>query len=1579
MLLAVLAFILGSLIAVLLVRDYQSRHTDDYRAALNYPGGALVPVFGNLFELLFKNPVQAFTYARENASRYKASYRQWIDGKVILNVIRVKEAEKILSSTQHTRKSLLYKFLHPLMGDGLLCSKGAKWQQRRRILTPAFHFNILPKFLTIFQEESEKLVQQLDRLADGTQAIVLQSIVTSFALHTICETAMGVKLDAYREADEYKQKVYEVGEMLVHRTMSPWLYNDRVYRLLGYDGPLARSLKPIHHFTRSIIRQRRETFQQAAQLTESNSEENLYFGGKQRYAMLDTLLAAEARAQIDEEGIREEVDTFMFEGHDTTAAAIMFTIVLLAIEQEVQDRCYKELQEVAELSSESVKLSLQDYQNLPYLDRVIKESLRLYPPVAFISRATTGELAVDGTTFPHNTMSHIHIYDLHRDPIQFPDPERFDPDRFLPEVAEKRNPYAYVPFSAGPRNCIGQKFAQLEVKTVLVAILQRFRIKPVTRREEIVFMADLVLRAQTPLKQSAPFTGCGGWKSKVFALLHSVTNMTSEWNVPVHSPLILATLAVLLLLLLWMFWDLLIDKRGPTYAALRQFPGPPVWPLIGTLYHSRGLDAAKTFVAFRYWTALYGGSYKLWLNSYLFILNITRCQEAEPFFNGPRNADKSMLYRFLHPFIGIGLLNSAGTKWLQRRRILTPTFHFNILNGFHRTFCEESEKLAAKIDSQRDGGREAVEIELQSAMSQLTLNTICETSMGVKLDTLDGAREYREGIYKVGDMLLNRAVRPWLYVDWTWHLLGYMHKLHRLLKPLHLFTTRIIAQRRELFAQGKLKDLSAAEDITPQDDHSIYSNASGGKKRYAMLDTLLTAEMQGLIDPDGIREEVETFMFEGHDTTGSALVFIFLTLSWEPEIQERLYQELYQFHSQNEHTDGHLSPNDLNSMKFFDRVIKECLRLWPPVAFISRSVTEEINLPDGRSIPKGCIANLHIFDLHRDPVQFPDPERFDPDRFLPERVAERNPYAYVPFSAGQRNCIGQKYALLEVKTAVAYLVLRYRILPVTKRAEIRFIADLVLRSATPLKPKSRRSSSVQLQIPIEMDIITVVLLLVVFLLVLFELRVQLSAPYRAGKKFPGPQALPLLGNAHNLLFNDQRRTFQLPRGWAAKYGDTYRLLVRGLLNLNAIQAKDVEPLLSSPKLIDKSIVYTLLHQFLGIGLLNSTGSKWQHRRRILTPAFHFNILPSFLLTFQEECRSLVAHLGQYADKGTPVALQPFATKFTLNTICETAMGIKLDSMTMANEYRSKIEGVGTMLLQRLMNPWLFEDFNYKLSGLQAKFEKLLQPVHAFTRSIIQQRRELFHKNVTNIGDFSEENIYTNLKQRYAMLDTLLAAEAKEQIDEDGIREEVDTFMFEGHDTTSAAIIFTLLLLAHSPEAQQRLYEELQEIALSRSDATDGADFTQRDYNELKYMDMVLKESLRLYPPVPFISRNISEDTMFGDRLVPKDTLFNVHIFDLHRDPAVFPDPERFDPDRFLPENVAERSPYAYVPFSAGPRNCIGQRFAILELKTVLAGILLHFRILPVTKREEVVFVADLILRTKDPIMVKFERRHKDNK
>lgn len=128
------------------------------------------------------------------------------------------------------------------------------------------------------------------------------------------------------------------------------------------------------------------------------------------------------------------------------------------------------------------------------------------------------------------------------------------------------------------------------------------------------------------------------------------------------------------------------------------------------------------------------------------------------------------------------------------------------------------------------------------------------------------------------------------------------------------------------------------------------------------------------------------------------------------------------------------------------------------------------------------------------------------------------------------------------------------------------------------------------------------------------------------------------------------------------------------------------------------------------------------------------------------------------------------------------------------------------------------------------------------------------------------------KRRYAMLDTLLAAESKGLIDSEGIREEVDTFTFEGHDTTSSALTFTLLLLAHHPEAQKKILEELRGIK------KDDENLNMTDLSQLKYLDRVIKESLRLYPPVPYLSRIISEDVVIGKKSKLCGKIFNFNFF-----------------------------------------------------------------------------------------------------
>ncbi|KAJ8416525.1 hypothetical protein AAFF_G00358130 [Aldrovandia affinis] len=226
-------------------------------------------------------------------------------------------------------------------------------------------------------------------------------------------------------------------------------------------------------------------------------------------------------------------------------------------------------------------------------------------------------------------------------------------------------------------------------------------------------------------------------------------------------------------------------------------------------------------------------------------------------------------------------------------------------------------------------------------------------------------------------------------------------------------------------------------------------------------------------------------------------------------------------------------------------------------------------------------------------------------------------------------------------------------------------------------------------------------------------------------------------------------------------------------------------------------------------------------------------------------------------------------------------------------------------------------------------------------------------------------------KRRAFLDMLLKT-----TDEDGnslnhkdIQEEVDTFMFEGHDTTAASMNWTLYLLGSHPEEQRKVQQELQEV-FGSSDRPVGAD----DLRRLRYLECVIKESLRLFPAVPLFARRICEDCHINGFKVPKGINAIIIPYALHRDPRYFPDPEEFRPERFLPDNSIGRHPFAFIPFSAGLRNCIGQRFALMEEKVVLAWVLRNFSVEACQKREDLRPLGELILRPENGIWIKLEKK-----
>ncbi|CAH2108082.1 unnamed protein product [Euphydryas editha] len=321
-------------------------------------------------------------------------------------------------------------------------------------------------------------------------------------------------------------------------------------------------------------------------------------------------------------------------------------------------------------------------------------------------------------------------------------------------------------------------------------------------------------------------------------------------------------------------------------------------------------------------------------------------------------------------------------------------------------------------------------------------------------------------------------------------------------------------------------------------------------------------------------------------------------------------------------------------------------------------------------------------------------------------------------------------------------------------------------------------------------------------------------------------------------------------------------------------------------------------------------------------------------------------------------------------MCETAMGTPMHESieSVASKYSKGIEVVGNAIIARLCRAWLHFNCFFKLSNIAYIQNKALKDLHTFTNKIIKERRTFLQEK--KIETFEDKDNYVN-KGKLAMLDLLLQKEKIGAIDNNGIREEVDTFMFEGHDTTAQALIFLIMTLANETKIQEKIYDELRHI-FGDSQRTP----TTEELNEMKYLECCIKESLRLYPSVPIIVRKVSEETIIGGYTLPKNSHIHIFIYDLHRREDIYPEPERFIPERFLPEACFKRHPYAYIPFSAGPRNCIGQKFAMLEMKTLVSSLLRRFRLEAVTKPSDIKFKTDLLLRTiNESIYVRFLNRY----
>lgn len=425
---------------------------------------------------------------------------------------------------------------------------------------------------------------------------------------------------------------------------------------------------------------------------------------------------------------------------------------------------------------------------------------------------------------------------------------------------------------------------------------------------------------------------------------------------------------------------------------------------------------------------------------------------------------------------------------------------------------------------------------------------------------------------------------------------------------------------------------------------------------------------------------------------------------------------------------------------------------------------------------------------------------------------------------------------------------------------------------------------------------------------------------------PGPKGLPLIG----VLPEFRRDVLGLMMRSLADHGDVARVTL-GPLVIHQISHPDgVKQVLKDDEGFDKRTrASKMIGRVSGESVLISHGEVWQRQRRLLQPAFATQSLRSFFPTMTSLCDETIRHLERYADRDEPLDIASLMMRLTYRIVEKTLFST--DEMEEMGQLEAAVATVLADVYRRIESPlslphWVPSAANRRYAEAMAVLDARVYQLIAAHRSGAGD--DLLHR-LCRESSFSDEEL----------------------------RNETITLMIAGHETTANALSWFWYLLAQHPESEEAIVAELPNGEL-RPDHLAGLDYTRRAINE----------AMRLYPPIWAMVRRAVSDQEVGGYHIPAGSRVIVSPYVVHRHPDFWPQPQRFDPQRFDPLRGAPSHNFAYIPFGAGPRLCIGHNFARMEAVIIVARLLQRFRF-ELVKGHRVVPHAGITLRPRDGIKV----------
>ncbi|XP_001951034.3 cytochrome P450 4C1 [Acyrthosiphon pisum] len=474
--------------------------------------------------------------------------------------------------------------------------------------------------------------------------------------------------------------------------------------------------------------------------------------------------------------------------------------------------------------------------------------------------------------------------------------------------------------------------------------------------------------------------------------------------------------------------------------------GPPAYPIIGAGLEFVGTPQQVIERIIKLFDIYGSEPFKVWMGTSLGV-TISKPEDVQIVLNSSKALEKDQFYKFFKNTVGEGLFSAPVHKWRRHRRLITPVFNANLLDQFFPVFNEKNRILTRNL--KKELGK-TQPFDLWDYIADTTLDIICQTAMGYNLDTqLNNESEFAEALTKASELDSMRIYKPWLHPDIIFSIYGKLTGLHNVYKTLHKLPNQVIKEMKETYAQRKIDNKSNTIDVNDDDK----------KRLKVFLDTLLDLNEAGAnFSDEELRDEVVTMMIGGSETSAITLCFCLLLLAIHPEIQDKVYDEIYEVLGDGDQT---ITIEDTTKLVYLEQCLRETLRLYPIGPLLLRQLQDDVKIFSGdHTLPKGTTCIISPICTHHIPELYPNPWSFNPDNFDAENVSKRHKFSFIAFSGGPRGCIGSKYAMLSMKVLVSTFLRNYSVHTNVKLSDIKLKLDLLMRSANgypvTIRPRDRR-------------------------------------------------------------------------------------------------------------------------------------------------------------------------------------------------------------------------------------------------------------------------------------------------------------------------------------------------------------------------------------------------------------------------------------------------------------------------------------------------------------------------------------------